>query len=199
MAGLFLEADDILVPIRIDLTHKGAHYIDSFTWNLYNSLCSVEEFVMRICCDYNFPVTFIPLISYQMQQQIDSYFILFSLLYNQSSQQILSQLSSMIVELNIRQNVLEYSDTFQWDPNSLSCNPEKFAQITCGDLGLPPEMEPSIAFDIRESIIRFCLPSLFCPSSLLHLSSSQPDNSSRPLMTHTLQVPLSESLTSSPH
>ena len=92
-----------------------------------------------------------------MHQQIDSYFILFSLIHHQgeASKVPFSQLKSIVIELNIRQNVLEYSDKFQWDPNSLNCTPERFAQITCGDLGLPPDMEPSIAFDIRETIVKY--------------------------------------------
>ncbi len=154
----FLEEDDILVPIRVDITHKGCHLIDKFTWNLLNSLCSPEEFAFKICSDSNLPITFIPLISQQIYQQIDSYHILFSLFHNlsthnQNQKEIVFK--TIGIELNIRQNVLEYSDKFQWNPNSLCCTAEKFAQVTCGDLGLPPEMEPAIAFDIRESIVKY--------------------------------------------
>jgi hypothetical protein len=153
--SLFLDEDDVLVPIRIDLVHKGTHYIDTFTWNLYNSICTVEEFVIKLCSDLNFPVTFISLISSQMYQQIDSYFILFSLLYHNISPNLLQQIQDLIIDINLCRNVLEYSDKFQYNPNSLCCNPEKFAQVTCSDLGLPPEMEPTIAFNIREATIRY--------------------------------------------
>lgn len=152
---LFLDEEDLLVPIRIDLVHKGTHYMDTFTWNLYNSICTVEEFVMKLCSDLNLPVTFISLISSQIYQQIDSYFILFSLFYHNLSPYLLQQIQEVIVDINLRHNVLEYSDKFQYNPNSLSFSPEKFAQVTCGDLGLPPEMEPTIAFNIREATIRF--------------------------------------------
>lgn len=159
----FLEADDILVPLRIDITHKGSHFIDTFTWNLYNSISSIEEFTVKLCSDYNLPVTFISLIILQLQQQIDCYNILFSLLqynylisshFNLSVNSLLSYFNSIIIELNIRHNVLEYNDKFQWNIHSNICSPEKFAQITCSDLGLSPEMEPTIAYNIRENIIR---------------------------------------------
>lgn len=158
--------DDILVPIRIDFTHKGIHYIDSFTWNIYNSILTIEEFVVKLCSDLNFPVTMIPIISSQIQQQVDSYFLLFSLFYHSNSllffQEISKYLSSApIIELTIRHNVLEYSDKFQYNPYTNCCSPEKFAQITCCDLGLPPEMEPTIAFNIRETLLKYSSVKIF--------------------------------------
>ncbi len=41
-----------------------------------------------------------------------------------------------------------------WDLSSSSFenDPETFAEKTCSDLGLPAELEPVIAFKIRESV-----------------------------------------------
>lgn len=54
----------------------------------------------------------------------------------------------------VRNNTTDYSDKFTWDMANGGCSPEDFARITCSDLGLPAEMEPSISHRIRESVIR---------------------------------------------
>ena len=55
---------DVLVPLKIDVTYKGARYVDTFCWNLYHPALLPEEFAMRTCHDLNFPIGFHQKISF---------------------------------------------------------------------------------------------------------------------------------------
>ena len=44
---------NVLVPLKIDITYNGARLVDTFSWNLYNSCLTVEEFALMTCIDLN--------------------------------------------------------------------------------------------------------------------------------------------------
>lgn len=68
-----LQGDDILVPIKIDLTASGLRYVDTFTWNLFNSALTPLEFAAKTCGDLNLPFDFTLRFAQQLTEQVASY------------------------------------------------------------------------------------------------------------------------------
>jgi hypothetical protein len=152
--------NEVLVPLKIDVTYKGARYVDTFCWNLYDPCVQPEEFAMRTCLDLNFPIGFHQKISLQIIEQLRAYQILIDSIrlyapiipnWNQKIRQ------NQIITIGIRHGPLDYSDKVEWDPINALITPEEFARITCADLGLPSEIEPAIAHKIREALFRWLL------------------------------------------
>jgi hypothetical protein len=151
---------DVLVPLKIDVTYKGARYVDTFCWDLYHPAMLPEEFAARTCHDLNFPVGFHSKISLQIIEQLQSYAVLLDSVrlfakcipnWNFKIKQI------QIITIGIRHGPLDYSDKVEWDPINTTITPEYFARITCKDLGLPSEIEPAISHKIREALFRWLL------------------------------------------
>jgi hypothetical protein len=151
-----LSGDNILLPVKIDITISGARYVDTFCWKLYNSLLTPDQFAWRLCTDLNLPITFQSRISLQISEQIVAFQEIITLLRLVLSKGIQPPWSKLLhVTIGIRHNTLDYSDKFQWDiVSQTGISPESFAATTCADLGLPSDMEPAIAHKIRENIFR---------------------------------------------
>lgn len=64
-----------LVPIRLELEHDGVKLRDFFTWNLFESLMTPEEFASILCEDFDCPQAkeFLPLISESIRTQVLQY------------------------------------------------------------------------------------------------------------------------------
>lgn len=155
----FLQGE-VLVPLKIDVTHKGARYVDTFCWNLYHPSILPEEFAARACSDLNFPIGFHQRISLQIIEQLQAYQILIDSIYLFAScipNWNLKVKQSQMITIGIRHGSLDYSDKVEWDPINSVITPEEFASITCTDLGLPAEIEPAIAHKIREALFRWIL------------------------------------------
>lgn len=150
------EVDDVLVPIKIDVTHGDGRFQDSFCWNLYNSCITPEEFAWQTCVDDNLPSELVTRVVAQLQEQIDAFQSLASLVAScDESAELRKSLSRVVADICVRSNVLEYSDCFLWDGYASCCGPEDFARQTCADLGLPAEMQPVIALRLREIVLRW--------------------------------------------
>jgi chromatin structure-remodeling complex subunit SFH1 len=169
---LNFEEEEVLVPIKIDIAHGNGRYMDSFCWNLYNSVLTPEEFVWKTCMEENLPSELIPRIAAQLQEQVDAFLSFVDLIISSGrNEHIQIRLNNLETDVSVRCNVVEYSDSFQWDAyTSTGCDPEAFAKQTCLDLGLPCEMQSVIALRLRESIIRWeRLPGIsYCLLSLLY-------------------------------
>jgi hypothetical protein len=157
--------DDILLPLKVDVSHRGARYVDTFSWRLFNSLMSVDEFACRTCLDLNLPAMFQWRIALQLHEQIDAYKNLLLLLDSVSStpgrKWVTDIRDLQQMSVGIRDNSLEYNDKFTYDTSSSSSHePEMFARTVCYDIGLPAEMEPVIAHRIRETIFRSAIHSV---------------------------------------
>lgn len=158
----FLNEDDMLVPLKIDISCKGARYVDSFCWNCNpeTNTMSAYEFSCRTCADVGLPDGFQWKIAMQIQEQIDAYRILIDILRNHGSE-LLSRLNPLQpISLAFRHLTVDYSDKFLFDCTSAPFAPEHFARVTVLNLGLPGELEPAIAHNIRENVFRqlfFCL------------------------------------------
>ena len=183
-----LYEDELLVPLKWDITYGGARFVDSFCWPLYGSLLSTDEFTSRTCMDYNLPNGFYHRMTMQMNEQLESFRLLISQLHNLSFTadnvpwaQRLCELQE--IQLSIRLNNIEFSNTVHWDLRNADITPEIFARRTSADLGLPPQMEPAIAHKIRETIFRLMLQWLDEPSSLQETPSSSDDDSGNGMTT----------------
>lgn len=173
---VILDDEDVLVPIKIDVVHKGAHVVNSLSWNIYNSFMTPEEFAWKFCADLALPSTTTQKIACQIHDQLSAFEILIGMLRNLDSfdvarSLVCSKLPSHVVEMEIKHGIINYKDKFNWDPFSSAQSPESFAKITCADVGFPADMEPIISYNIRESTIRWILKCLDSSNLLLDSSS----------------------------
>lgn len=157
--GILLE-EDVLVPLKIDITHSGARLVDTFCWSLYNARCSPQEFSDRLSVDLNLPYPFRQKIALQIEEQVKAYGEIVKTIFS-CADKIPNWANKMQeiqnISIGIRHNTLDYSDKIQWSPLSVALTPEEFAITTCQDLGLPFEMEPAIAHKIREHMFRWLI------------------------------------------
>lgn len=152
---------NVLVPLKIDLTYNGARLVDTFSWNLYNSCFTADEFALMTCLDLNLASGFREKISQQIQEQIDAFVDIVEII-KEHAKDVVPNWSTKIREhqvitMGIRHNTLDYTDKISWDPMSSSITPEQFAYITCKDLGLPAELRPAISNKIRETLFRWVI------------------------------------------
>lgn len=155
-----LSTSNILVPLKIDITFKGARLVDTFCWNLYHPALLPEEFAARTCSDLNLPLSFHQRITLQIQEQLQAYRILIDCILNYAVcipnwNNKIKQ--SQIITIGIRHGTLDFSDSVEWNPLNADLTPEEFARLTCSDLGLPSELEPAISHKIRETLFRWLL------------------------------------------
>jgi hypothetical protein len=153
----FLNEEEILAPLKVDISFKGARYVDSFCWNCNpeTNTMSPYEFSCRTCADVGLPDGFQLKMAMQIQEQVDAYRILINMLKSHGTEIISRMNSLMPMTLGIRLHTVDYADHFQFDCcNSTPYAPEYFAKVTVMNLGLPGEMEPVIAHNIRENIFR---------------------------------------------
>lgn len=156
----FFNEDDLLAPLKVDISYKGARYVDSFCWNCNpeSNTMSPYEFSCRTCADVGLPDGFQWKMALQIQEQVDAYRILIHMLKTNGAELMSRMNSLMPIALGIRFQTVDYSDRFLFDccgsGGSMPYAPEYFARVTVLNLGLPGEMEPIIARSIRESIFR---------------------------------------------
>jgi len=159
-----LRRDNILVPVKIDITAVGARYVDTFCWNINVDVAETHSdlkyvaFATQVCSDVNLPNIFLTKIALQLSEQVDAFKIIIDILkrcFHVNNIPSIDKLrKSISMEVGIRLNTLDYSDKFVWDPMDHRITPEQFASITCSDLGLPSQMEPAISHKIRELLFR---------------------------------------------
>jgi hypothetical protein len=152
-----IRGEDILIPVKIDISIVGARFVDTFCWNINNRLITCSDFATKICEDKNLPFAFQMKIAMQLAEQIQAYQIIISSLKECFAAKLpaIEKLKKPIyINVGIRLNTLDYADRFIWDPMSDLVSPESFAKITCADLGLPLEMQSAIAHKIREILFR---------------------------------------------
>lgn len=160
---------NVLVPLKIDITYNGARLVDTFSWNLYNSCLTVEEFALMTCIDLNLSSGFQEKIKQQVQEQINAFSDIVDLIKTHAAS-IVNNWSTKIREhqvitMGIRHNTLDYTDKISWDPMSSAITPEQFAYITCKDLGLPTDLRPAISNKIRETLFRWVISLIENPES----------------------------------
>jgi hypothetical protein len=181
MLGL---GSDVLVPLKLDLTHGDGRLLDSFTWSLHghshtHSL-TLEQFAWHTCLDLNLPSELVPRIVAQLEEQLEAFRALESLVHSLAHSAgersaLWERLSSVVTEVCVRSNVIEYQDCFVWDASAcvsacvsecaragVGVEPEDFARQTCLDLGLPADMQPVIAARVRETVLKYVRGVVWC-------------------------------------
>lgn len=161
MIPTFLTSPNLLIPVKIDITYRGARLVDTFCWDLHHPVMLPEEFAARTCADMNLPAGFHERITLQLIEQIESYKRIIDCVHQFHSfipnwERKVREIQP--ITIGIRQGSLDYSDRVDWDPmGSIDYTPEEFAITTCADLGLPAELEPAIAHKIREALFRWLI------------------------------------------
>jgi len=157
-----LYEEELLVPIKLDITYGGCRFQDSFCWKLYGSSITPITFAAQTCSDLCLDQSFQQRIALQLSEQLHAYRQLivslhaFASTHKLDSPQWQEKLKQQLLALDIciRCNTLEYSEILYWDPMNAEISPEAFARTTCADQGLPSTMEPVIAYKIRDAIFR---------------------------------------------
>jgi len=112
----FLFDADLLVPLKLDITVKGARYVDSFCWNVFNSLLTPEEFAARTCADLSLPPAFQHKIALQITEQVDSFRDIISVLHagGQGNQVVAEAIPSPIqMMVGLRYNTIDCECSLQ--------------------------------------------------------------------------------------
>eukprot|EP00727_Mastigamoeba_balamuthi_P013289 m51a1_g8583 putative chromatin regulator subfamily b member 1 (290) ;mRNA; f:33094-34586 len=121
--------EDILVPIRLELSHGDYKLSDFFTWNLNEKCVTPEQFARQTCADLDLPTTFEPAIAQSMRRQLAEF-------------------------RRAAPHAPEQPDQIEWDASSTAASPEAFASRTARDIGLPQDFVPAIATTIREQLLQ---------------------------------------------
>jgi len=174
---ILLHEKFLLVPIKIDLCHLGARFIDSFTFPLYGSCMTPYEFSCRLCSDLNLHSSLIVKVALQIEEQLQCYNDLIVMIFDHSSSLLWKDRldEPIIMNLSVRLNAIEYNEIIHWDMKASNPTPESHARNRCAEHGLPPEVEPVIAYKIRENIFRSIIQWIDNPSmSTYHKSEPKP-------------------------
>ena len=184
-----LRGNDILVPLKVDLTYAGARYVDTFCWNL-NCEMTPYEFAARTCSDLNLPFGFQAKAALLISEQVEAFKVIVSVLrsaFDNNLEGYSKIKEPQLIGIGIRHSTVDYNDKFMWDPMSAAITPEMFASSTCSDLGLPGEMEPAIAHKLREILFRNLMSWVDDSKSLDTIFASQ---TTHPIKTSEIGVKL---------
>lgn len=125
-----LRGDEVLLPMKVDVTISGARVVDTFCWRLFNPYVTPEEFSWRLCSDQNLPLCFQPAIALQIYEQMTAFQEMLASIRLVCAQGIRPPWKSlMAMNIGIRHCTLDYSDKFQWD--------------VLADTGVTPEVQYS--------------------------------------------------------
>ncbi|KAI8644192.1 hypothetical protein BD408DRAFT_413851 [Parasitella parasitica] len=179
------DKEETLVPIRLDLENDGYKIRDTFTWNMNESSITPEQFAEITCQDLRLPTAvFSSLISTNIREQVQQYFLNESSMVSDSQDQVPSRSDSYnefmqckmlktvlpqesrvagnrkmelrtLIKLDIIVGNRILNDQFEWDITCKRNSPESFAETMATDLGLGGEFKTAIAHSIREQIYVF--------------------------------------------
>eukprot|EP00026_Physarum_polycephalum_P004448 Phypoly_transcript_04467.p1 GENE.Phypoly_transcript_04467~~Phypoly_transcript_04467.p1 ORF type:complete len:437 (-),score=107.00 Phypoly_transcript_04467:104-1414(-) len=153
------EADEVLVPIRLDLHVDNARVQDTFVWNLREKSITPDQYAEMLCIDLDLPHRAERLIADSIRQQLGEHRDLVPPVPAATARpappgtlygNLPECLVTIKVDLTVNQVLLH--DQFEWDVNNPANSPEPFARSLCQDLGLSREFEASIAHSIREQL-----------------------------------------------
>ncbi|KAF6062896.1 SNF5 / SMARCB1 / INI1 family protein [Candida albicans] len=145
-----VEKPVVLIPIKIMIENLNTNQklIDSFMWNLNESLITPTEFAEIVCSDLDLPFSMAAQIADSINQQIEEYS------YASNLQLPNKGPYNVTIDLSVNLNKQLYQDRFEWDMNQNEVTPEIFAEIVVADLGLSLEFKNAISHALHEIIIR---------------------------------------------
>ncbi|KAK4176076.1 putative transcription regulatory protein SNF5 [Triangularia setosa] len=148
-----------LVPVRIDVDYDKIKLRDTFTFNLYERLVSVEHFAAQLVEDMGLePPLAKPVydqVVAQMTEQLQDFYP-----FVHSEEEALdpelpysaykNDEMRILIKLNITIGAHTLVDQFEWEINNPLNSPEEFAACMARDLSLSGEFTTAIAHCIRE-------------------------------------------------
>lgn len=153
------QKEDVLVPIRLEIDVDGLVLRDTFTWNLYESLITPEQFAEVLCEDMQFPtLQFAPQIAKSIREQIQDYHLPALAVEppqeNKETEEDSKPVQELRILIKIDVTVANTSlvDQFEWDISCPNNDPERFAEVLTAELGLGGEFTTAIAHSIREQV-----------------------------------------------
>ncbi|KAK4668559.1 SWI/SNF chromatin-remodeling complex subunit [Podospora pseudoanserina] len=158
------EQPEELVPVRIDVDYDKIKLRDTFTFNLYERLVSVEHFAAELVEDMGLePPLAKPVydqVVAQMTEQLQDFFP-----FVHSEEEALdpelpysaykNDEMRILIKLNITIGAHTLVDQFEWELNNPLNSPEEFAACMARDLSLSGEFTTAIAHCIREQVQLF--------------------------------------------
>lgn len=156
------EADEMLIPVRLDMEFDKMRLRDTFTWNMHERTIPLDIFSENLCEDYNFPLHHVPQVVRAISEQISDFQphifdpsvaktvdpSLPYTAYKDDDMRVMVKLDITIGQHNL-------VDQFEWDINDPQNNPEDFARTLCQELSLAPEFLTAISHAIREQTQMF--------------------------------------------
>ncbi|CAM9244388.1 unnamed protein product [Discosporangium mesarthrocarpum] len=145
-----------LVPIRLDVEVEGVRLVDSFTWNLHEQQFQItpEAFAVMTCTDLRLPRSFEPPVAASVREQLQAFKLTLPGWLREGTIAPTGE-SLHPIHIDIRFQSMVYRDRLEWDLNCVQSSPEALARRTTGDLSLPQEIEPAIAFTIHEQLMNY--------------------------------------------
>lgn len=153
------DAEEELVPIRLDIEWGKIKLRDTFTWNLYDNTTGIDYFAEKLVEDFGLDVKACePLtqrIATQIREQLADYA---PHIYTQSEPfdphlphfAYKNEEMRILIKLNITIGQNTLIDQFEWEVNSPFNSAEEFARQMTHDLSLAGEFTTAIAHCIRE-------------------------------------------------
>ncbi|MBA7490001.1 hypothetical protein ES702_00535 [subsurface metagenome] len=153
------DAEEELVPIRLDIEWGKIKLRDTFTWNLYDNTTSIDYFAEKLVEDFGLDVkaceALTQRIAAQIREQLSDYA---PHIYTQSEAfdthlphfAYKNEEMRILIKLNITIGQNTLIDQFEWEVNSPFNSAEEFARQMTHDLSLAGEFTTAIAHCIRE-------------------------------------------------
>ncbi|RCK56319.1 Chromatin structure-remodeling complex subunit SFH1 [Candida viswanathii] len=115
----------VLIPIKVALENLNSNQklVDTFMWNLNESVVTPLEFAEIVCTDLELPTSMAAQIADSINQQVEEYSYASNLILPTEDPY------NVTVELTVNLNKHLYQDRFEWDMNQTDVTPEMFAQI----------------------------------------------------------------------
>ncbi|PWN33435.1 SNF5-domain-containing protein, partial [Meira miltonrushii] len=153
------QADEDLVPIRLEIDHEGWKLRDTFTWPAPESYKGelLERFAITLCEDFGLPIVhFAQAIREAIITQVQDHTsaeALRPLPSKRKRDEMIGKGQMRIqIKLDITVGAMNLVDQFEWDVSDDGSSAEDFASTFAADLGLSGEFKTAIAHSIREQV-----------------------------------------------
>ncbi|KAI8367603.1 uncharacterized protein BYT42DRAFT_618021 [Radiomyces spectabilis] len=140
-------AEEVLVPIRLDVDLDDVKLRDVFLWNMNEQFLTPEKFAEMLCEDLDLPpYKFVQPIADSIRSQVLDFEAIHEIELPNDSIRVVINLDLQIGKVNLR-------DRFEWDLSNTTSNaPEVFSRQLASEVGLGGEYVAIIAHAIREQL-----------------------------------------------
>lgn len=147
---------DVIVPIKLNVTHNGLVLRDSILWNVSDEMLTAETFANMMVEDLDLTKSVETTIAAQINDQLEQYQELLSHPNNQIIDQFLQNEGEFhaVLELSVYIGEDFFTDRIEWNFLDEYYTPEMFAKDIVRDMSLRREFETAIAFSVYEEIYK---------------------------------------------